>query len=107
MHKFIWQVSSSILATAILIGCSTQSGTSLHANLSTGGYSGSYCYNGGRVHEYSCDPTLASSQPDMHPDEIDEEWMYATLYEIKRWFSELRALHYGPMQKTENHVTSE
>jgi hypothetical protein len=54
-------------------------------------YENMYCYNGGRVNEYSCDPKLASPQPDMHPEEIDEVWMYTKLWEIKAWLRQLKA----------------
>lgn len=48
-----------------------------------------FCYNGGRQHNYSCDPSLAALQPDMHPEEIDEIWMYSKLWEIKAWLKQL------------------
>lgn len=52
----------------------------------------SYCYNGGRSNKYSCDPKLASPQPNMHAKEIDELWMYMTLIDIKAWLKEQRLL---------------
>jgi hypothetical protein len=61
-------------------------------------YENMYCYNGGRANEYSCDPKLASPQPDMHPDEIDEVWMYTKLWEIKAWLRQLKAEHQKPPQ---------
>lgn len=70
-----------------LVGCSGKA----NEITKTQRYENMYCYNGGRANEYSCDPKLASPQPDMHPEEIDEVWMYITLWEIKAWLRDLKA----------------
>ena len=80
----------SIILTVVFTmqGCSTSNKpeTNTHALSKTD----PYCYNGGRSNNYSCDPKLASPQPAMHSPDIDEYWMYETLYEIRIWLHELK-----------------
>ncbi|WP_286239617.1 hypothetical protein [Neptuniibacter halophilus] len=48
----------------------------------------SYCYNGGRTYEYSCEQKQQLAPADMRETEVDEEWMYRTLGELKVWIAE-------------------
>lgn len=80
------QLSTTLLiTTSLLTGCTT----SILDNTQRDGqpYESGFCYNGGRINNYSCDPELAVVQADMREKEIDEEWMYLKLIEIRHWLA--------------------
>lgn len=47
-----------------------------------------FCYKGGQSNDYSCDVEAPVAQADTRPTEIDEDWMYETLGELKKWLKE-------------------
>ncbi|WP_286239620.1 hypothetical protein [Neptuniibacter halophilus] len=81
-------ISTPLLVLLLVSGCS--SNPSAEPSGQPASDQDSYCLNGGRNQQYSCDPALASQQPDMRPGEVDEDWMYRTLGEIKQWINQLK-----------------
>lgn len=76
-----------LLISALISGCSTtESDSAIRKHPE-----GSYCFNGGRSNNYSCDKATASQAIPMHPRTVDEEWMYETLEELKEWLNDEKA----------------
>lgn len=76
-----------LLICTLISGCSTtETDDSIRQHSE-----GSYCINGGRSNNYSCDKATASQAIPMHPRTVDEEWMYETLEELKEWLNDEKA----------------
>jgi tetratricopeptide (TPR) repeat protein len=112
--KLLRTTISTLISTSFLVGCGplTQKPvTASNASNSTSEKPG-FCYNGGRVNEYSCDPDKAAPQADMRITEVDDAWMSEKLAEVRTWMEqEKKAILNGKSSSataagTTQHVTS-
>jgi len=73
-----------ILLSTLLLGCSSQTRDGAGRAIPEG----SYCVNGGRENNYSCEAASPNQALPMHTRPVDEVWMYETLEEIRDWLNE-------------------
>lgn len=70
----------------ILAGCSSTATDKQNDQNSAGGF----CLKGGQASGYSCNaqPVEAEEKPLTTAGDVDEEWMYKTLGELREWLKE-------------------
>lgn len=79
-----------LLGSLFLLGCQT-----LPNEAEATAQKGSYCLNGSKENNYSCDPEKASTPEtpptylsEEPPAELDEVWMYTKLAEVRAWLTQ-------------------
>ena len=72
----------AVAVSLLLTGCSSSAS-------SQGKTEQAYCYKGGHTNDYSCDVEAAPlPAPETRHSNIDEDWMYKTLGELKEWLKD-------------------
>lgn len=83
----------AVVVSLLLTGCSSSSS-------SKGKSEPTYCYKGGQTSDYSCDvETPAIPAVETRKTDIDEDWMYKTLGELKEWLKTEKELLQPPPKK--------